>query len=724
MRKLLALVLLFVPSSVWANACQSQANGDASLAATWTSCGGVAPGIGDTVTIVSPNAVTISTNMTIGTSGTTGTIAVTINNGATLTIGNGTSGTLHLRGRLSNAGTLNGGGGGVLDFNPPDGSTYEVYTANQTGTVINLSGTSNTNQFKVTTMKQGTTGGNGFFDGHSNANHSPQITFAFVNISNCGSASTKCIWSDLDNLNTSITNTQFGTIGEVFLSVGAGSNTFLIDQSDFRNCVDTSDGDCLKIVGSTALTSGARNITRTTFYNTSASAISVAAPDITIGQSVRAGDASNVTDIVSYNVEPQLNGTNSSRDRLVMSFIISDQIEMTTLTSMNAIKVQDNLYYSHKSNPHMIVQTGALAGTTNTYIRNICDGDGFWQSDGGDFYHTGNTSAATMVISNSLAINSCGTLFTAGSSGGVFARNNTSFSSFGGSDGEVIGSTATDVQVFRNNLIVKPSIQNGGGLDGDGIHQNPNSFVRQSSLSLDYNGFWQMPGSADAGSPAAQVPALLTHPALGVVSYVDFPIVPVDSLNSVATAGTTSTTLVCSTCNFQQAGELAVQPGDYVLDTSQASTYDRVSSVTNATTLALVTGITGMASGDSFQVRKSYWNTSGAKYGDNDKGQHDLHVDPMFIDKTRTVAKWDTAQGGPGTLAHVAAEAVKLNGFDLNGNPATYNGNYAPINVWNYLWTGFTPTNPVLKAAGSPADGSPDLGAIPVASGSLWARRR
>ena len=67
---------------------------------------------------------------------------------------------------------------------------------------------------------------------------------------------------------------------------------------------------------------------------------------------------------------------------------------------------------------------------------------------------------------------------------------------------------------------------NNRGIRGDdGVHA-ATAFLRQTNFSLDYNGFYQMPGSGDPGaeSQPAGVPGLLPNPALGgIVSYVNIP---------------------------------------------------------------------------------------------------------------------------------------------------------------------------------------------------------
>src|ERR1700690_3052515 len=98
MRKVTLILFILRASSVWANSCVAMAIGNSNAAGTWTSCGGTFPGSGDTASIGSAFVVTIPAGITMvaGTSGATGTAAVTLSGTAQLII----TGTLDSRGVL------------------------------------------------------------------------------------------------------------------------------------------------------------------------------------------------------------------------------------------------------------------------------------------------------------------------------------------------------------------------------------------------------------------------------------------------------------------------------------------------------------------------------------------------------------------------------------------------------------------------------------------------
>ncbi|OVE73443.1 hypothetical protein BVX93_01670 [bacterium B13(2017)] len=97
----------------------------------------------------------------------------------------------------------------------------------------------------------------------------------------------------------------------------------------------------------------------------------------------------------------------------------------------------------------------------------------------------------------------------------------------------------------------------------------------------------------------------------------------------------------------------------------------------------------GNGSGKGYEIPL----TSGSMIGENDIDD----VDPQFVDKTRTPFTWDSSLGGPGTMQGVMGR--------LKGNNTIQE-------LLDYIREGFRPQNPILKNAGDPSDGSPDIGAV------------
>ena len=67
----------------------------------------------------------------------------------------------------------------------------------------------------------------------------------------------------------------------------------------------------------------------------------------------------------------------------------------------------------------------------------------------------------------------------------------------------------------------------------------------------------------------------------------------------------------------------------------------------------------------------------------------------------------------------LGAIIVQSAGFDWNGNAVTPPAWATVAGAMSYVYSGFAPQNFVYRKAGSPRDGFPDIGAVPVAGGSV-----
>lgn len=95
---------------------------------------------------------------------------------------------------------------------------------------------------------------------------------------------------------------------------------------------------------------------------------------------------------------------------------------------------------------------------------------------------------------------------------------------------------------------------------------------------------------------------------------------------------------------------------------------------------------------------------SGLEFSSGSPGDHDLNVNPNFVNKDADLSTWDASLGGPGTDAHAMQELQKI-------GLATYNTAFSAQAFTAYMRAAFTPTNPALKNAAH--DGG-DIGAVPV----------
>lgn len=104
-------------------------------------------------------------------------------------------------------------------------------------------------------------------------------------------------------------------------------------------------------------------------------------------------------------------------------------------------------------------------------------------------------------------------------------------------------------------------------------------------------------------------------------------------------------------------------------------------------------------------------------------GMHDIAGDPQCVDMTRTLGSYaHSLNPALSTLNDFMIEVAKRNGFDVNGNAATFTPGFDATSAINWIKAGFTPTNPIFKGTG---ESGVDIGAVPVYVAAVsWARGR
>lgn len=723
----LFLVLLATCVPAWPATYTSSQAGNLNQAATWGGAG--VPGTGDRIVI--GHAVTMTADATIGDQPVAGTAVITVNQGGSFTCNSGT--TLTLRGDLGvqKGGTLNLYCN--LNVNNPAATKYIIKTINAgSGTPYINVGQVSGSPILLQTL---TTIGDA-----TNFALDASAAGAAVNIQNskwlnCGGTTQKCVnnlsWNP--PLDFYLKTTLFQSSGLVYETMqNSATGNLVIDRVSFVN----PKANPIQLVNSGAYTSGTRSISNVTCYSEAASGNS-----FNIG--MVAGRVGNVSSDTTYmGIPPNTPG--------IISFNCPSAHSVTTeLTAMigttqvgagpqtNTGLVWDSiLFYSHRDNPHYLTEGSGGAGSANTFKNFVCDGDSYYGTDTGDFDI--NCYGST-TLTNNLLVNSCGTLATAcGSATAITAKNNTLAHSYALNLGESGGGTG-QVPAFRNNLIY-----DGGDIAGvfhgkSGGLSFDTSYVRQGAgqYSWDYNAFYKMPGSGDVGAIARTTPPNVANAALGgIQGNLSFPTKDAVGLHNADNIGSTTTTthLNCSTCTGTSdfiTGTYPALAGDIVCIggnscQSQDTTYAYVQSVTSGTQLELATALAGLTSGVAFKIKMGYASDGGIYGTTPGFGTHDKHLDPQFRDGTRSMCSWYVSLVGSGscpdattaTITAVARRMVTLNGWDYQGNPVTPDPNFTIQNALSYLRWGYTPQNPALQGAGAPADGSPDIGALPVASES------
>ncbi len=827
MKHLLLCLVLLSAHLGFSTSYTSVQSGNFNANSTWGDSGH--PGAGDTWVIGSGTTVICSGTCASGRA-TPGSCSVdgTVNSGGTLTITPGA--TLTHSGELDvqHGATVNvtasyttaSGSVGTLAIAPGSGATCELNFTNvgQGAANLNLFGASvipGHNSYAVLQCNTTLNGGAGCTIVPASEGVAANLAFFYFKVLGFGNSGTSAFNIFLAN-SVDIQNGLFDHDGDVYITIGRCSTcSFVVRNVSFTNPTDhDAAGNDFTVfefyssVNSSGATRSLLNVTAANQNQTQVYGVYIGMPDLQIGESILGGDPANINGFVGYNVNLTMAPSFANSQIFRSNGVILDLVDAGTpcygFLYNSSLTFQDSLCLERTPNQHEIVAgRAANSGSANLYQRYLCDGDGFFNSDTGDMIQ----DWGTYTMENSIGINLCGTMTTISNGGTEIATvtQNTNFNNFGETFCELACYDGIH-PIFTNNLLVKPADINNSGIRGDdGIHAAL-FFQRQTNFHMDYNGFYQMPGSGDPGAePQPPVPALLPNPALGgIISYVNIPASTVgNQRDMLITTVTDPTHIGCASCNFTQPGAAGVMPGDFFEDNDLLQVVT-VSSVTDSTHLVLTSpGISGMRQGvDALTIYTSYWNHPGWYYGDSNDGSHDIHANPMFTDSTRTLCTWyklnsgasllcptyGSIMSGPGTLvttagtgrstltcsscnftangittadvvqvyagtgttprgwsniSAVTAQSLTLTtaiaglsagdtfdfitstqglgrvmvqsaGFDWNGNSVTPPGWATVANAMSYIYTGFTPQNLVYKQAGSPAQGFPDIGAVPV----------
>lgn len=478
-RLIIALMLVLLPcSAAWSASFTSKAAGNwsASGQTTWNEAG--VPGDGDTVTI--SHAVTVDTATTIGTSGASGTAAITTltATSASLTV----SAPLTVKGDIVHGKgvTIYGIAGGSITFSPPPGSTY-VWKASAAGSgyaTLNVAGSS-LNRFAISTTQGG--GGNFYFH-ETDAYIIFLLDYAvldYVGDDTTPAMSRASLWNGgIFEINHTLFN-HCGAINRVYSS-GESIANIKLQNSDFRNSLETGSSPIFRVNNNTAPTTSTRIIENVTVYAVNNGY------DFDIGTLVGA----TVRNIYMYNASLSTPSQSASN---IFSTVDSGYgggaAPHLRVSNQGAKTYSDMVFLANKDNPHYIDEsstTGAYAA--NIYTGIVFDGNGYVGTDAGDCLVVGGGDA---TIQNSISINKAGTLATLlRSNSKLTAINNTSYDSYHITVGESVGAT-THAKDIRNNLFVN---QNSGVLQ-EGF------FKSQTAFTLRNNAYYDMTaaGNIDYG---------------------------------------------------------------------------------------------------------------------------------------------------------------------------------------------------------------------------------
>lgn len=271
---LTAIACCLLAVNAWGAAITSTATGSWNQGGTWV--GGVAPGDGDTAVIASGHTVTIpdGATVTVGTSGATGTTAITISNTGKLVIGGSASGTLICRGdivstqtdttRVSGFYSLQVNPGAILEFDASQATTplSQTYVCrpsgnNQPNSRVKFLGTS----IAHATVRSNAGGGNGRFSLGGFNTRLGSITANYTDFLRIGDASNAAFDMYLSSGTTepdtfSLSDCTLNACGNMTSAVAVNAAAvFSCVRCLWSNTVSTT---CWTVNSNTAITTGTR----------------------------------------------------------------------------------------------------------------------------------------------------------------------------------------------------------------------------------------------------------------------------------------------------------------------------------------------------------------------------------------------------------------------------------------------------------------------------------
>lgn len=455
----------------------SAQSGNWNVGSTWV--GGVVPT--NQAVIANGHVVTVSADATVGTSGISGTVDITVNQGGELAIAS--SATLTAKGGIN----VQKGGkytqNGHLKFNAPTGVEYKLsYEATGSGSsVLTVLGPSPSN--RATMRVEG--GGTARIDAYS-ASSSTDVDFENLIVFGFGTSSVKACtqYMLLATTKSRMKNVAFVGCGKVDCVVGLGTQVLDWDI-DIRKPLSYS---AFGLSGAVDNTTGSRTLKIRCY-----------------AEALRTIDL-NIRDLVLAD-EPILVNTqfiNSASNALRTSGKLTsfaDTVVPIGTGLMNTVakaahSFSDVTFLARYDNQHYC--GGSEAGTLapSTWDGVIWDGDGYIDpNNAGDCIMAKDPSTFLNVIN----INKAGTLFSGlAASANITIKNATCYKSFGLAIGETVGSP-TQLADLKNVIFSEME---------RGVYQN-SAFVSMTNNPIDYIGFWSMTTAAN-----------LDHPLLGVNSYM------------------------------------------------------------------------------------------------------------------------------------------------------------------------------------------------------------
>jgi hypothetical protein len=687
------IVFLLLCSFAQASTYTATQSGNWAATSTWGGSG--PPGTGDRAIINCACTVTIpvSTTVVIGDSPVAGTAVVSVGQATNLV-----SPKLVNAGTLTLQGDLSVGPGAWNAVTTP--GTYEM----QGGSITQFSSPS-TVAYRLTWPAENNNPRFPLIKSTATSWASPAIVQNISgNVGNNGMISTVCCDSSLNLSYTKLINLGTSSVpglkvgGDLILNhvlmVGSGNITHL-GTGAYQACIDNLDvrsptaSQLITVPGPPAVT-GCNHINNSTFYsNASGTTADLEWPGMTVTNTIFGigstwPNANNVTWTNVVLADPFGTPNNSPASSIQTGF----------LWDGGGAWISTAAYNAHTLN--------GVSGT-NAVQNIVIDGSG--STNGiGDLWVT----PGVHYVNRVMMVNGAGNLEDGTGTNSTsfgFINHSTSEDSDGGGGASTI--SLNEFQANQNQLKQATNILADRNFNGLCPASSAAPYIQQTGLTYDYNWF----SNRKDPDPVNVVSVRPWNSATNHQgSLCDNWISGSGSGGADISKATISVTTVTDAAHLIVSSTTSVSVGDYLYHASSG----RGAFVTAVPSSGHVTigfdedGVSGIPSaiaGQSLVVLPNIW--SSGVFGDSGKGQHEGYTDPRLINPNVTVATWDKANGGPGTLANARLEAFKMNGWDVDGNAVTFNPAYSIANWLAYIRQGLMPTNLAMKGFSSDAAWAP-----------------
>ena len=539
------------------------------------------------------------------------------------------------------------------------------------------------------------------------------INYAIFN--NCGDTSNYCINAAAPGLlsnnlhDISVSNVLLNNSGQMYIktnngTVAGNSATFSMDRVSIRNQNAASATPVQIAVTNTTAPTTSRNITNIDCANdnvnpTNQPIFTIAAPYVNVGSSTLY-PSSQATDIVGmnlYNCSLLTTGLNITEENFFIVNITTTALGGSVVANLVASTnyYQNSVNLTHGANPHFHNQSGTGGtGADNYFQYNFYDGNNYMPGDSGEMCH----DAGTLHCIHNIDIDADGNLENTQANQSMIIDNNTLFNQTGISAGETAGS-ATELQEVYDNVFDHPVYLISSGSQcytyENAVHRQT-QFASQTNFRDDNNAYYGMPNTSDFNS--RQCP---TQPG-SIAPYYTFIDQGFSYRNALGTKVSTTGTGTVNAGGIEldyATGGFTGGTGDNLVQVNDVVSYGAsnpgtgwatVKAINSNTQLILNnpatlgpngSGPVTIASGNQFSLQKNPWSPAVVMGSATDRGLHDFHASPSFVNAGDDICHWYNDTFAAGLTCNTGVIIAATGSFTM---PQTIGRALVTLNGWDY----------------------------------------